>query len=166
VAIRCLLLTGGPAAGKTTTGRRLAERRRRAAFVDVDDLRQLVVAGAAAPWTAPEGIAQARLGADNACALARRFTENAFDVVIADVVTPDTAAIYRDQLPGCLIVHLVVSLAEAHRRAATRKIWLTTDEFEFLHHRDATTPPDADHRLTVDNLTIEQQIAAVAALWR
>ncbi|HEV7964342.1 MAG TPA: hypothetical protein VGP57_17510 [Actinoplanes sp.] len=163
--LRPLVLSGGPAVGKSTTGRRLAERRRRAAFVDVDDIRQLVVAGADAPWRAPEGVAQARLGAENACGLAQRFTANAFDVVIADVVTPETAAIYREQLPACLIVHLVAGSGEALRRARTRRIWLTNEEFELIHERDRAFPPEADHRLVVDGLTIEEQIAEVAGLW-
>jgi dephospho-CoA kinase len=45
-----LALTGPPAVGKTTAGRPLAASRRQGAYVDVDDIRQLVVAGHAAPW--------------------------------------------------------------------------------------------------------------------
>lgn len=52
---RPLVLTGGPAVGKTATGRWLAGQRPRAAYLDVDDLRQLVVAGAEAPWRGQEG---------------------------------------------------------------------------------------------------------------
>lgn len=43
--MRPLLLSGGPAVGKSTCGRALATERNRAAFIDVDDIRQLVVAG-------------------------------------------------------------------------------------------------------------------------
>ncbi|MEH0845970.1 hypothetical protein V6U81_26685 [Micromonospora sp. CPCC 205711] len=42
-----LVLTGGPAVDKSTTGRLLARRCARAALIDVDDIRQLVVARAA-----------------------------------------------------------------------------------------------------------------------
>ncbi len=38
------LLTRGPAVGKTTRGRALAVERDRAAYIDVDDIRQLIVA--------------------------------------------------------------------------------------------------------------------------
>jgi hypothetical protein len=68
-----LVLTGGPAAGKSTTAHALAARRTRCAVVDVDDVRQLVVSGAAAPWEGLEGREQQRLGVTNACGLARNF---------------------------------------------------------------------------------------------
>jgi hypothetical protein len=34
-----------------------------------------------------------------------------------------------------------------------------------IHERDRAFPPEADHRLVVDGLTIEEQIAEVAGLW-
>ncbi len=42
--MRPLILTGGPAGGKTTRGRARAVERDRAAYIDVDDMRQLIVA--------------------------------------------------------------------------------------------------------------------------
>ena len=90
----------------------------RAAFVDVDDLRQLVVAGHRA-WGG-EGDAQRALGASNGCALAGRSLREGFEVAMADVLTPATALVYRRELPDCLLVHLTVTLAEARRRAGTR----------------------------------------------
>lgn len=50
-----LVLTGGPAVGKSVTARALAGGRVRCAVVDVDDVRQLVISGAAAPWEGEEG---------------------------------------------------------------------------------------------------------------
>ncbi len=61
-------------------------------------------------------------------------------MAIADVVTPATADVYRQQLRGCLLVHLTITLAEAHRRAATRLVWLTEEEFDQLHRADAEDP--------------------------
>jgi hypothetical protein len=159
------VLTGAPAIGKTTTGRLLAESRAQAAFIDVDDVRQLVVAGADAPWRSPHGTDQAALAAENACGLAQRFLARGFDVVIVDVLTPATAVIYRQELPACLIVHLRADLAEARSRASTRKVWLTEEEFQLLHRRDQQMPPDADARIEVAGLTVEQQAATVADLW-
>jgi len=57
-----LLLTGGPAAGKTVTARFLAETTPRTGYLDVDDIRQLVKNGGAAPWDGTEGKAQQVLG--------------------------------------------------------------------------------------------------------
>lgn len=64
----------------------------RAAFIDVDDIRHLVVAGAKRPRHEPEGTAQADLRAENVRGLARRFLARGFDVVIADVLTPRTVS--------------------------------------------------------------------------
>ncbi|MFD3405244.1 hypothetical protein ACFWUU_31450 [Kribbella sp. NPDC058693] len=131
----------------------------------MDDVRQLVVAGAAAPWEGEEGHEQQRLGVVNACSLARNFVAGGMEVVIADVLTPETSDLYRRELPGCVIVHLQVGLVEARRRAATREVWLTEDEFRMLHEADAANPPHADHRIQVDALDLRSQIGEVARLW-
>jgi predicted kinase len=162
---RALVLTGGPAAGKSTCARELAARLDRAAVVDVDDIRQLVVAGAAAPWEGAAGDEQRSLGATNACALARNFLAAGFDTVIADVLTPRTAKIYRRELRHCLIAHLRISLDQARERAATRPVYITNDEFEWVHHQDLHDPPAADLILQVDSLSISEQVAALSAAW-
>jgi hypothetical protein len=159
------VLTGGPAVGKSTCARALAAARPRSAVVDVDDLRQLVVGGAAAPWEGAEGRAQLLLGAANASALATRFTAAGFETVIADVLTPDSAAVYRDELAGCLLVHLRVSMEEALRRAATRTVYLTDAEFRWVHDQDAAHPPDADVVLEVDGWSVAHQVSTLEAVW-
>jgi len=160
-----LVLTGGPAVGKSTTASLLARQCPRAAVVDVDDVRQLVVSGAAAPWDGDEGLAQQRLGVENACGLARAFHREGFEVVMSDVLTPETLLLYRTQLPRCLCVRLYVSPQEALRRASTRRTYLTDAEFESLHAQDRDNPPSADHHLDVSEFTAEQQVAAVLAVW-
>lgn len=160
-----LILTGGPAVGKSVTAHGVAAGRARCAVIDVDDVRQFVVTGAAAPWAGEEGRRQQGLGVRNACSLARNFLAAGIEVVIADVLTPQTSNLYRQELPGCLIVHLVVGLPEAVRRAATRKVWLTDAEFRMLHESDASNPPAADHRIQVDTLDLHQQTETVARVW-
>jgi predicted kinase len=160
-----LVLTGGPAVGKSTTANLLARRCARAAVIEVDDVRQLVVSGAAAPWDGSEGLTQQRLGVDNACGLARHFHERGFEVIVTDVLTPETLQLYRQQLAQCLIVRLHVAPPEARRRAGTRRVYLTDAEFEDLHNQDRDNPPPVDHHLDVTSLTIEGQAAAVADIW-
>lgn len=135
-------------------------------MIDVDDVRLLGVAGHAPPWAGEEGLAQQRLGVENTCGLARRFVRHDFEVVIADVLTLGTAALYRAQLPGCLIVRLHVTSAEAQRRAGTRTVHLTDAEFAHLHAQDRESPPPADHHLEVRPLTVAAQVTAVGALWQ
>jgi predicted kinase len=160
-----LLLTGGPAAGKSSTALRLVEPLRRAAVIDVDDIRQLVVAGHAAPWEGREGHRQQRIGVENACDLARRYLHWGIDVVMSDVLNYETAALYRQRLPGLLIVQLRLPLTEARRRANLRPRYLTEDEFDALHAL-STDDVAPDHILDVGLLSPSDQAAAVAQLWR
>src|SRR5260370_20849737 len=140
-----LVLTGGPAVGKSTAASLVARRCARAAVVEVDDVRQLVVVGAAAPWEGAEGLAQQRLGVENACGLARRFHDRGFEMIVTDVLTPETLQLYRQQLPRCLIVRLHVAAPEARRRAGTRRVYLTDAEFADPHTQDRDHPPPLDH---------------------
>ena len=134
-------------------------------MVDVDDVRQLVVSGGAAPWDGEDGLRQQWLGVRNACALAGRFVEAGIEVVAADVLTPETLAAYRELLPGCVVVRLTVPLDEAWRRAATRAVWLTDEEFVALHRADAEAGLAVDHVLDVRDLGPDDQVSAVADLW-
>lgn len=160
-----LVLTGGPAVGKSTTARALARGRPRAAVIDVDDVRLMVVAGHAPPWQGEEGLAQQRLGVENTCALARRFVMHRFEVIITDVLTSGTSLLYRALLPECLIVRLHVTPTEAQQRARTRTVYLTNEEFADLHAQDHVVPPAADHHLEVTSMSVDEQVAAVATLW-
>jgi hypothetical protein len=67
----------------------------------------------------PKGLSQQRLGVENACGHARRFHERGFEVIVTDVLTPETLQLYRRHLPGCLIVRLHVLPPEARHRAGT-----------------------------------------------
>lgn len=162
--MRPLVLSGGPAVGKSTCGRRLAEEHIRGAFIDADDIRQLVVAGDATLWSGAEGREQHVLAARNVASLARNFVAAGFAVTIADVVTAEALAAYRAGLPGCLVVHLAVPLEEARARAATRTVYLTDDEFDLLHDL-VSSPPEVDVVLDVTGFTIEEQTDAIRAAW-
>lgn len=162
--MRPLVISGGPAVGKSTCGRILAGDRERAAFLDVDDIRQLVVAGAEPPWRGAEGAAQHRLAVRNVGALVRNFGTVGVDTVVADVVTPEVLASYRSEVPGCLIVHLALPLAEACERAATRPVYLTDAEFGLLHEAVAP-PPAVDVVLDVSGLTLGEQTDAIRSAW-
>ena len=161
-----MLLTGPPAAGKTTCARLLAERRQRCAVVDVDDVRHLVVAGHAALWDGAEGAAQHRLGADNACRLARSFRAYGLDVVLTDLVTAAVRPVYAEQLPDAVLVHLRISAAAARRRSDSRPRHLTEAEFLRLGQDDREIRYPGAHELAVDGLTITGQVEALESLWR
>lgn len=160
-----LLLTGGPAAGKSATAAGVASTRLRAAVVDVDDIRHLVVTGHAAPWEGVDGEHQQRLGVENACGLARRLTAYGFEVILADLVTPATLTLYRSGLPGVLVVGLEVSQAEATRRAGTRPVHLSEAEFVALHEQSRADPPAADAWIEANQFTLAEQVRAATQRW-
>jgi hypothetical protein len=158
------VLTGGPAVGKSTCAAALAAARPPTARIEVDDLRQLVT-GAIPPWDGDAGQEQQALGARNACSLARNFHAAGIDVVVTDVLTPTTAGIYRSELPGALVVRLRLDFAEAVRRARTRPVHLTEQEFAWVHRRDREDPPEVEVLLDVDGWPVERQVAALDRLW-
>jgi len=164
-ALPVLVLTGGPAVGKSSTALSLAKVHARCAVIDVDDVRQLIKTGGAAPWEGAEGLRQQELGVRNACALARSLRENGFDTIVADVLTPETADLYRSLLDDVLLIQLLVSRDEARSRAAQRRVYLTHEEFESLHAAQEVEPPKVDVRLDVTRLTPAQQREAVGELW-
>jgi hypothetical protein len=84
---------------------------------------------------------------------------------VVDVATPDTVALYREHLPGCVVVRLTMSLTEALRRAAGRRVWPTHEQFRLLHEADAAHPPGVDHTLDVGALDPAAQVDAVGRVW-
>ena len=53
-----------------------------------------------APWDGEEGKSQQILGVENACLLAKNFIKNKIDVVILDVITDETANLYKSLIKG------------------------------------------------------------------
>lgn len=163
-AFRSLLLTGGPAAGKTVTARALAGSTVRCAYIDVDDVRQLVKSGSAAPWDGEEGRAQHVLGVRNAAALAANFRADGFNVTMSDVIDAELLTLYRELVPGIMVIRLSITREMARARAQTRRVYLTDQEFETLH-RQQLAPLETDIDIEVSALTLETQIDAVRAAW-
>jgi hypothetical protein len=160
-----LVLTGPPAAGKSTTGRLVAQSRPRCAFIDVDDLRHLIVSGHRAPWEIEGGPEQHLLGVRNACALVLAFAASGFESVVGDMVTPETVHLYRQLKDGAVIVALRLSLEEASRRASTRVQHLTDEEFRRLYERETTADGLADVVLDVDAMDIPGQTRLIEQVW-
>ena len=135
-----LILTGPPAAGKTTVGPLLAAQLERCAVVDVDQVRAMVVQPHIAPWRGAAGMAQLRLGAHNACILARNFVSAGFAVVLLDVLTDATAQLYRTALADLehRIVLLLPTLQTVIQRNQARGQWLTDAEVELLYQWQQT----------------------------
>lgn len=146
------------------TARALAESTLRCAYIDVDDLRQLVKNGGAAPWEGQEGRAQHTLGVRNAAALAANFRADGFNVTMSDVIDGELLRLYRELVPGLMVIRLSITQAMARVRAQTRRVYLTDREFDALHGQQLA-PLETDVDIEVSEVALEAQIAAVRVAW-
>ena len=121
-----LLLLGGPAgAGKSTLARAWCAARGRAAHVQLDEVRHLIVAGRADPQQGGslQG-EQYALSVRATVALARTFVEGGYDVAADDVLEP--AAFERHWRPlldglDWRLVIVLPDLEEVLRRSRARE---------------------------------------------
>jgi tRNA uridine 5-carbamoylmethylation protein Kti12 len=150
------ILTGPPAAGKSTIAPLLAQRLDRCAVIDVDQLRAMVVQPHTPPWQGEEGLTQLALGAANACILAANFNRAYFHVVILDVITNETVRIYRrqlEELDHCIFL-LLPTLETVLQRNRERGQSLTDAQVQLLYEWQQRLA-DVDHRLDTSELTAE-----------
>ena len=86
------LVVGGPAVGKSTTSRALAQRFPKSVHIPVDDLRGMVVSGLAQPgavWS-PSLVEQLVTARQNATHMALAYRQAGFAVVIDDFWDPNS----------------------------------------------------------------------------
>ncbi len=157
-----LILTGPTAAGKNTVGTLLAKQRERCAAIDFDTVRAMFAQPHRAPWQGAEGHAQQLLGIQLVCLLAERFAQAGWDVIILDVVSEETAPLYRQLLDPFkpTIVQLLPAFAELQRRFYQRGPVLTEDELARVYE-DQCALTQYDVRLDTTRLSpssVVQQI--------
>jgi len=147
--MKVLILTGSSGAGKNTVAVVLAEKLSRCAVIDVDIVRWMVLQPHKAPWDGEEGKAQQKFGVRNTCLLTRSFVNAGFDVIILDVLTDETARLYKAELKEIepKIVLLLPTFDEIKRRNAVRGRRLTGDEVERVY--------DCQKHLTVCDTKID-----------
>ncbi len=128
-----LILTGPAAAGKNTISAILAKKRNKCAVIDVDQVRWMYRQPHKAPWEGEEGKQQQMLGVENSCQLAKNFINNGVDGIILDVLTNETAQLYKKLLPGSKIIIIMPTYAEAHKRFVERQHTITEEEFKLVY---------------------------------
>jgi predicted kinase len=120
-----LVLFGGPAgAGKSTLARACCATRERAVHVELDAVRELIVAGRADPQHPnPLQAEQYVVSVDATCALARAFLAGGYDVAVDDTLEPAPFEAYWQPRIERLIWKVVIilpSLDETLARSAGR----------------------------------------------
>lgn len=112
------IVTGPAGAGKSSTARALCARFERAAHIEVDALRDMVISGIASPIPGVsdplEAAEQSGLANANTVALARNFSAAGFTVVV-DAVFESAAALdfVLEELLGTAEVHVITLLPDA-----------------------------------------------------
>ena len=103
------LVVGAPAVGKSTVSRALAQRFEHSVHIPVDDLRDMVAAGRILPspdWS-PGLVEQIGLARRSAIAMAARYADAGFAVVLDDFWDPPGLLEYRE-LPDDRPLHRVL----------------------------------------------------------
>ncbi len=133
--MKVIILTGPAGAGKNTIGYALAKTRERCAVIDVDLVRWMLCQPHKGPWEGEEGVGQQLLAVKNTCALTQNFIKDNADVILLDVVTNETAKLYRELLQEYSphIVLLLPTFEETQKRVATREFRITQDEEKLVY---------------------------------
>lgn len=159
--MQILILTGPAASGKNTISKILAQKTKKCAVIDVDDVRQMLVNPHKAPWEGEEGKSQQKLGVENTCLLARNFVKNNTDVIILDVVIDETATIYKRLLPEAKIIFLMPSFEETHKRFTGRTHSISEGEFKMIYAWQEKLTI-YDERIDNSNLSPEETVEKIS----
>ena len=128
-----IILTGPAASGKNTVSKILAQKREKCAVIDVDAVRWMYTQSHKAPWDGEEGKSQQILGVENTCLIANNFAKNNINVVILDVITDETANLYKKNLGQIKIVLLMPAYEKAHERFTQRPPTVSEQEFKMIY---------------------------------
>ena len=159
-----LLLVGGPAgAGKSTVATAWCRTRQRAVRIDLDEVRDLIIAGRADPQVlTPLQAEQYELSVRACVALARVFLAAGYDVALETVFEPeDFTQRWRPLLTG-LAWHLVVlrptlPVTLARSRARAKRV---LEEHTIAQHQ-RTGGWSTDLQLDTSDLSIERTLEII-----
>ena len=162
-----MVLFGGPAgSGKSTLAKAWCATRERAAHIQLDEIRSLIVGGYANPQlTGDLQAEQFHLSVRACCTLAREFFDAGYDVAIDDVLFPGAAfdASWRRHLAGIdlrvVIIHPTLEETLARSPSRDKKV---PDRLIREQHQATFGWPDRC-RIDTTGLSVADSLALVVA---
>jgi predicted kinase len=116
-----IVITGPPAAGKSTVARELAKAISRSADLPFDTINHFIVGGHLPPWDASNaGIAQAHLNADVSSDIVERYQAAGYTVILDGVFFPPEIQRLRDRHGDLTAVLLLPNIDVLRRRDRER----------------------------------------------
>lgn len=161
--MKIIILTGPAASGKNTVSNVLARQKEKCAVIDVDQVRWMYIQPHKAPWDGKEGESQQILGVENACLLTKNFAKNNVDVIILDVLTDETAKMYKKSLGDVKIILLMPSYEETLNRFTGRSHTITDEEFRMVYQWEEKLTV-FDEKIDNTGLSVEETAAKIASL--
>ncbi len=154
---RVLILTGPAGAGKNTIAHSIAKIREKCAVIDIDLVRWMVLQPHKAPWEGEGGMLQVKLGIKNGCMLAKNFIEEGYDVIILDVISDETAEVYKKNLKefDLKICLLLQNFEEIQKRNVIKRTALTEGRIKELYQMEENLTV-FDKKIDNTNLSSEE----------
>ena len=156
-----LIVTGPPAAGKTTVARALAGSRPRAVHLEADAFFHFVAGGYVEPWL-PESHSQNGVVMDAVAAAAARYAAGGYFTIVDGIVAPRWLLHpLRDSLAGarCRVAYVVLrpplAVCEERVRARERGPLADSGVVERLWREFADLGPLESHVIETGSLTRE-----------
>lgn len=111
------------------------------------------------PWQGTAGQEQLEWGVSNAIDLTHRFVSGLLNVIVLDMLTNHTSAMYQEAFQGLQqrTVLLLPALQVAYERNTSRGQWLTDDEVTLLYEWQANIRR-VDERIDNSTLTVNEVV--------
>jgi len=133
-----IIISGTPAAGKSSVSKAIAEKFPKSAYISVDNMREMVVGGNIASWEDKFG-EQYKLIEKNFLDITRNFLDEGYIVIIDDVLGDEAVKKYQQMFQDVYGFLLLPTKEELKKRDLER------DSEGSMHHRiDALYPYFAD----------------------
>ena len=141
-----IFISGTPAAGKSSVSKLLAAKFDTSTYINVDDLKDMIIGGNVAPWS-PEGPKQFELVEKNFLSLISNFIEEDFVVIVDYVFGDDNIKRYQQIFTEVYGFLLLPDIETIKARELGRD-----PEGTLIHRIDALYPKFADVQHDVLNV--------------